>query len=133
MWKVTIFYKMSLNFYSLLEICKRLKSLWFIGLNFFPINTVIKIESDSGAASVAITCFVKLHWCRCYLILGISTVRGKILWMLIYILLKAVNLNRSYCMQGLVQLLSSCFTICTLHWTMGLVCWRNGSSREFIQ
>lgn len=50
---------MSLNFYSLLEICKRLKSLWFIGLNFFPINTVIKI--DSGAASVTITCFVKLH------------------------------------------------------------------------
>ena len=66
--KSTIFYKISLNFYSLLETCKRLKSLWFIELNafswmLFPVNTTIKI--DNGATSVAITCFIKLHWLHC--------------------------------------------------------------------
>lgn len=98
-WKCEVsnhfFYKISLNFYSLLETCKRLKSLWFIGLNFFLL-IVLKVESDSGAISVATIRFIKLHWLHCYLILGTSTIKEKILWMLIYILLKAINLNRSY-------------------------------------
>lgn len=41
--------------------------------------------------------------------------------MLIYILLKALTPNRSYCMCRVwSSYLNSCFTICTLHWTMGL-------------
>lgn len=131
--KVTIFYKMSLNFYFLLEIRKRLKSLWFIGLNSFPINTSVKKESDSGAASVAITCFVKLHWLRCFLILGTSTVRGKILWMLAYTLLKAINLNRSYCMQGPVQLFKFMFHYLHFALNNGFSLLMKWSSREFIQ
>ena len=52
--KVTIFYKIPLIFYSLLETCREKKVTVTYWVNFFPVNAVIKIESDRGTGNMAL-------------------------------------------------------------------------------